>query len=67
MISIPKIAVGDLLEMKKPHPCGSDEFDVLRIGSDLRIRCRGCGHDVTVPRLKIEKNIREVNNERITS
>lgn len=66
-MKIIKLDVGDVIRMKKPHPCGSDEFDVLRIGSDLRIRCRGCGHDVTVPRLKIEKNIREVNNERITS
>ena len=61
-----KLEVGDVIRMKKPHPCGADDFDVLRVGSDLRIRCRGCGHDVTVPRLKIEKNIREVNNERIT-
>ena len=66
-MKIIKLDVGDVIRMKKPHPCGSDEFDVLRIGSDLRIRCRGCGHDVTVPRLKIEINIREVNNERITS
>ena len=65
-MKIIKLEVGDVIRMKKPHPCGADDFDVLRVGSDLRIRCRGCGHDVTVPRLKIEKNIREVNNERIT-
>ena len=65
-MKIIKLEVGDVIRMKKPHPCGAEEFDVLRVGSDLRIRCRGCGHDVTVPRLKIEKNIREVNNERIT-
>lgn len=52
--------VGDELLMKKPHPCGSVIFDVLRIGSDIRIRCRGCGHDVTVPREKLEKNIKKV-------
>jgi len=65
-VKIIKLEVGDVIRMKKPHPCGAEEFDVLRVGSDLRIRCRGCGHDVTVARLKIEKNIREVNNERIT-
>ncbi len=55
-----KLDVGDLLDMKKPHPCGSCQFTVLRIGSDIRIRCNGCGHDVTVPREKLEKNIKKV-------
>ncbi len=55
-----KIAVGDKLQMKKPHPCGENTMEVLRIGSDLRIRCVKCGHDLTVPRVKIEKNIKKV-------
>ncbi len=55
------LQVGDVLQMRKPHPCGSFEFDVLRIGSDIRIRCRGCGRDVTVPREKLEKNIKKVS------
>ncbi len=49
--------------MKKAHPCGGFEFTVLRIGSDVRIKCNGCGRDVTVPRVKLEKNIRAVNGE----
>lgn len=55
------ILVGDTLEMKKPHPCGSKQFEVLRIGMDFRLRCTGCGREFLAPRLKIEKNIRRVN------
>lgn len=55
------VNVGDILTMKKPHPCGSKEFEVLRIGADFRIKCKGCGHEVMVARSKIEKNIRKIN------
>lgn len=54
------IQIGDVLMVKKPHPCGSKEFEVLRIGADFKIKCLGCGHLVTVARSKIEKNIRSV-------
>jgi hypothetical protein len=64
-MKIVKLAVGDTIRMKKPHPCGSDVFLVLRVGSDIRIKCSGCGRDVTVPRIKIEKNIKMVNEEKI--
>ena len=53
------VRVGDILTMKKPHPCGAKEFLVLRSGMDFRIRCTGCGHEVMVPRVKAEKNIRQ--------
>ena len=43
------VRVGDKLIMKKNHPCGSNEFEVLRIGMDFRIRCLGCGREVMVP------------------
>ena len=46
------VQVGDILEMKKPHPCGSRRFLVLRSGMDFKIRCTGCGHEVMVPRVK---------------
>lgn len=49
------VRVGDKLIMKKNHPCGSNEFEVLRIGMDFRIRCLGCGREVMVPRVKAEK------------
>ena len=51
---------GDILQMKKQHPCGSREFLVLRSGMDFKIRCTGCGHEVMLPRAKIEKNIKKV-------
>ena len=54
------VRVGDKLIMKKNHPCGSNEFEVLRIGMDFRIRCLGCGREVMVPRVKAEKNIKRV-------
>ncbi len=54
------IRVGDVLEMKKNHPCGSRRFAVLRVGMDFRLRCEGCGHEMMLPRLKAEKNIRKV-------
>ena len=60
-----KLEVGDIIRMKKNHPCGSDTYEVLRVGSDVRIRCRSCGHDVSVPRVKLEKNIKMINDERI--
>jgi hypothetical protein len=54
------IKVGDVLLMKKQHPCGNDRWQVLRIGADFKIRCLGCGHEVMLPRSKVEKNIKKV-------
>lgn len=54
------IHVGDVLKMKKNHPCGSSEWTVLRVGMDFKLRCQGCGHEVMLPRSKAEKNIRKV-------
>ncbi len=64
-MKIIKLCEGDRLTMKKKHPCGSVSFTVLRVGSDVRILCDGCGRDVTVPRVKLERGIREVNGERV--
>ena len=61
MANIPKIDVGDILELKKPHPCGEKCFSVLRVGSDIRILCKGCGRDMTVPRVKLEKAIKKIH------
>ncbi|MDD6094662.1 MAG: DUF951 domain-containing protein [Clostridia bacterium] len=59
MNNLPIIRVGDVLELKKAHPCGSKRFSVLRVGSDIRIVCSGCGRDLTVPRVKLEKSIKK--------
>ena len=54
------IRVGDRLKMKKAHPCGSSEWEVLRIGADFRLRCCGCGHEVMGARSKFERHVKAV-------
>jgi len=69
MPEIPRINVGDILELKKPHPCSpkSVRFRVLRTGSDIRIACENCGHDLTLPRIKLEKSIKKIISENQSS
>ncbi len=59
------IRMGDVVTMKKTHPCGGNQFKVLRIGMDFRLHCETCGHEMMIPRAKAEKNIRKIerNNE----
>ncbi len=57
------IRIGDVLQMKKNHPCGSNKFTVMRIGADIRVRCLGCGREIMQERIKIEKNIKKVLRE----
>lgn len=57
------VRVGDVLEMKKQHPCGEKKFAVLRTGMDFRIKCLKCGREVMVPRNKAEKNIKNILRE----
>ena len=59
-MEIVHFAVGDTLQLKKPHPCGTCAVVVLRLGSSVRVRCIGCGHDMTIPRIKLEKHIKKV-------
>ncbi|MCD8355397.1 MAG: DUF951 domain-containing protein [Clostridia bacterium] len=54
------IRLGDILTMKKAHPCGSKEWEVLRVGMDFRLKCTGCGHMIMIPRSKAEKNVRNI-------
>ena len=53
-----KYAVGDIVKLKKPHPCGSSDWEILRVGADFRLKCMGCGHQVMVARKLVEKNDR---------
>ena len=50
--------VGDIVKLKKPHPCGSNEWEILRVGADFRLKCMGCGHQIMVARRLVEKNTR---------
>ena len=54
------IYVGDMIKLKKKHPCGSYEWEVLRIGADFRLKCCGCEHQVMILRRLVEKNIRNL-------
>ena len=54
------VQLGDILVMKKAHPCGEKRWLVLRTGADFRLRCLGCSHEIMVPRFKAEKNIRSI-------
>lgn len=54
------IRVGSIVKLKKQHPCGSYEWDVLRVGADFRLRCRGCGHQIMISRKLVEKNLKGI-------
>ena len=54
------IHVGDVLELKKQHPCGSREWQVLRVGMDFKLKCAGCGHELMLPRRKAEKSVKKI-------
>ncbi|MBO7309906.1 MAG: DUF951 domain-containing protein [Clostridia bacterium] len=57
-MEILRFQVEDIVELKKPHPCGSKEFKILRVGSQMRIACMGCSHDMTIDRIKLEKAVK---------
>ena len=61
------VRVNDILLMKKPHPCGAYRFLVLRSGMDFKLRCCGCGREIMVPRIKVEKHIKSVIREEDSS
>ena len=55
-----EFCVGDIVKLKKQHPCGSYEWTILRVGADFRLKCQGCGHQIMIPRKLVEKNSREI-------
>ena len=55
-----RFSVGDIITMKKPHPSGSKDWEVLRVGADFRLKCAGCWHQIMVPRRLVEKNTRNI-------
>ena len=50
----------DILELKKDHPCGSRRWEVLRVGMDIKLKCLGCGHELMLPRSKVERSIKKI-------
>ncbi|ADG83810.1 DUF951 domain-containing protein [Thermincola potens] len=55
-----KFRVGDIVKMRKPHPCGGYEWEITRTGMDFRIKCLKCNHQVMLPRPKFEKGVKAV-------
>lgn len=55
-------SVGQQIKMKKPHPCGANQWEILRVGMDFRLKCLGCGHQIMVPRKTVEKGFRGIIN-----
>ena len=55
--------LNDIVEMKKPHPCGSSGWEILRVGADFRLKCVGCGHELMIPRSKAEKAVKKVKRD----
>ena len=55
--------VGDVVRLKKSHPCGSSQWEILRVGADFRLKCMGCGHQIMVARKLVEKNTKELKKK----
>lgn len=58
MRQLVKYNVGDVVKMKKTHPCGGDNWEIMRTGVDFRIKCLKCGRVVMLPRPKFEKGVK---------
>ena len=58
--------VGDIVKMKKKHPCGSFEWEILRVGADFRLKCVGCGHQIMIARKLVEKYTKELRKKATT-
>lgn len=58
--------IGDIVKLKKKHPCGSFEWEVLRVGADFRLKCMGCGHQIMIARKLVEKNVKDIRKSEET-
>jgi hypothetical protein len=56
-------ALNDIVEMKKPHPCGDNRWKIIRMGADIRIKCVGCDHSVLLPRKEFSRKLKKKLNE----
>lgn len=58
-----KFEIGQIVKLKKKHPCGCFEWEILRVGADFRLRCLGCDHQVMLPRTTVERNMRGLRDK----
>ena len=59
-MEIIKFRVNDIVELKKEHPCGDKRFKILRVGTQMRVVCQGCGRDMVIDRIKLEKATKKI-------
>ncbi|WML50377.1 DUF951 domain-containing protein [Neobacillus sp. PS3-34] len=52
--------LNDVVEMKKPHPCGANRWKIIRLGMDIRIKCEGCSHSVLIPRKEFSRKVKKI-------
>jgi hypothetical protein len=55
-----QLAIGDIVRLRKPHPCGGFEWEIMRVGADIRLKCLTCGRRILVPRSRVEKQIKSI-------
>ncbi|MCG4281060.1 DUF951 domain-containing protein [Lacticaseibacillus saniviri] len=53
-------ALHDLVQMKKPHACGTNRFEIIRLGMDIKLKCTGCGHIIMMPRRDFDKHLKKI-------
>ena len=53
-------SIGSVVEMKKPHPCGTNEWEITRVGADIKIKCINCGRTIMIPRIEFNKKLKRV-------
>ena len=57
-----KYELGTIVIMKKQHPCGTNEWEVVRVGADIKIKCLNCGRTVLIPRIKLNKKLKKIKD-----
>ena len=60
ILLVKEFFLGDIVEMKKQHPCGTNAWKIIRMGADIRIKCEGCNHSVLIPRREFEKKVKKI-------
>ena len=60
---IDKFDLGDIVEMKKQHPCGSNQFEIIRVGADIKIKCLNCNRSIFIPRIEFNKKLKKIVSE----
>ncbi len=59
-----KYDIGTIVEMKKPHPCGTNKWEIVRVGADIKIKCINCNHIVMLPRVEFNRKLKKILEEK---